>query len=114
MIGDDNKKYPVPTNYASKSKLVPGDELRLKILSDGRLVYKIQNLTNRKNSRAILSYDDHKKMIAITEQGEIYSLNQAAVTFFKAMPGDEAYIISNVASNRGYAALEMVVKQHQL
>ena len=31
MIGPDNKQYPVPANYASKSKLVEGDVLKLTI-----------------------------------------------------------------------------------
>src|SRR5471030_1604688 len=29
MIGPDKKQYPVPANYASKSKLVEGDGLKL-------------------------------------------------------------------------------------
>ena len=31
MIGPDGKNYPVPANYASKSKLVEGDILKLYI-----------------------------------------------------------------------------------
>ena len=30
MIGPDGKNYPVPANYASKSKLVEGDIMKLK------------------------------------------------------------------------------------
>jgi hypothetical protein len=39
MIGPDNKTYSVPANYASKSKLIPGDVLKLTILDDGSFVY---------------------------------------------------------------------------
>src|SRR5690606_2361075 len=35
MIGPDGKTYPVPANYASKSKLVEGDILKLTIADDG-------------------------------------------------------------------------------
>ena len=31
MIGPDGKNYPVPANYASKSKLIEGDILKLTI-----------------------------------------------------------------------------------
>jgi hypothetical protein len=31
MMGSDSKTYPVPANYASKSKLVQGDILKLTI-----------------------------------------------------------------------------------
>ena len=40
MIGPDGKTYPVPANYASKSKLVEGDILKLTIADDGGFIYK--------------------------------------------------------------------------
>ena len=40
MVGSDGKTYPVPANYASKSKLVQGDILKLTIPEDGAFVYK--------------------------------------------------------------------------
>ena len=38
MMGPDGKKYPVPANYASKSKLVEGDVLKLTISDDGSFI----------------------------------------------------------------------------
>ena len=40
MVGSDGKNYPVPANYASKSKLVQGDILKLTIADDGAFLYK--------------------------------------------------------------------------
>ena len=40
MIGPDGKNYPVPANYASKSKLVEGDIMKLTITEDGKFMYK--------------------------------------------------------------------------
>ena len=40
MVGSDSKTYPVPANYASKSKLVQGDILKLTIAEDGAFMYK--------------------------------------------------------------------------
>ena len=38
MAGPDGKEYPVPANYASKSKLVEGDILKLTIADDGSFI----------------------------------------------------------------------------
>jgi hypothetical protein len=40
MIGPDGKQYSVPANYASKSKLIEGDILKLTITPNGTFVYK--------------------------------------------------------------------------
>ncbi|KKU38866.1 MAG: 50S ribosomal protein L7/L12 [Parcubacteria group bacterium GW2011_GWA2_46_39] len=40
MVGPDGKLYSVPANYASKSKLVEGDLLKLTISPDGSFIYK--------------------------------------------------------------------------
>ncbi|PIX89851.1 MAG: hypothetical protein COZ29_03005, partial [Candidatus Moranbacteria bacterium CG_4_10_14_3_um_filter_45_9] len=40
MLGTDGKQYPVPANYASKSKLVEGDMLKLTITDNGAFLYK--------------------------------------------------------------------------
>src|SRR5674476_43528 len=40
MVGSDSKTYPVPANYASKSKLVQGDILKLTITEEGAFLYK--------------------------------------------------------------------------
>ena len=40
MLGQDERRYPVPPNYASKSKLVVGDVLKLTIASDGTFIFK--------------------------------------------------------------------------
>ena len=39
MLGPDGKNYPIPANYASKSKLVEGDILKLTIADDGSFIY---------------------------------------------------------------------------
>src|ERR1700691_5767926 len=40
MVGSYRKTYPVPANYASKSKLVQGDILKLTIAEAGAFLYK--------------------------------------------------------------------------
>jgi hypothetical protein len=68
MIGADQKKYPVPLNYSSKTKLVPGDILKLKILDNGQFVYKLIKPVERKHIRALLSKTDDNKYTAVTDE----------------------------------------------
>ena len=111
MIGADQKKYPVPLNYASKTKLVPGDILKLKILSDGKFIYKLIRPIERQHVRAILSKTDDNKFIAITDDSKTYFLNQAAVTFFKGKSGDELYVVINADGSWWFAAIEAIIKK---
>ena len=67
MIGADQKKYPVPMNYSSKTKLIPGDTLKLKVMPDGKFIYKLIKPADRKHLRAILSRTDDNKFTAVTD-----------------------------------------------
>jgi hypothetical protein len=112
MVGNDFKKYPVPVNYSSKSKLIPGDKLKVVIKDNGELIYKLILPAERKHIRAILSRDDtdSSKFFAIASDHQTYSLNTAAISFFKGLPGDEIYITINKDGKGDYAALEAVLK----
>jgi hypothetical protein len=83
MSGGDGKMYPVPMNYASKTKLIPGDMLKLRIMEDGKLIYKVIGPAPRKFLKAKITKTEEGKFIALTEDNKTYSLNQAAVSFFK-------------------------------
>lgn len=111
MVGGDQKKYPVPMNYSSKTKLIPWDVLKLKVMSDGKFVYKLIKPAERKHLKAVLSRTDENKFTANTDDGQIYFLNQAAVTFFKGTPWDELYIIVNEKDKGSFAAIEAIIKK---
>lgn len=112
MVGDDLKKYPVPVNYSSKSKLIPGDKLKVTIKDNGELIYKLITPAERKHIRAVLTKDekDTNKFLAISSDKQTYNLNTAAVSFFKWLPGDEVYITINKEGIGSYAALEAIIK----
>lgn len=112
MLAENWKKYPIPLNYSSKSKLVPGDRLKLTIANNWQLLYKLISPCERKHSRAVLTKDDQDQnnFVGVTANGESFALNQAAVTFFKGRPWDEIYIITNKEGTGGYAAIEAVIK----
>ncbi|KKQ60826.1 MAG: 50S ribosomal protein L7/L12 [Parcubacteria group bacterium GW2011_GWC1_38_22] len=114
MIGTDGKQYPVPANYASKSKLVEGDMLKLTITFDGSFVYKQIGPADRKSVIGIVSQDDKGNYVIFSE-GKPYKVLLASITYFKAEPGDEVVIMlpRNVEST--WAAIENVIsKGHEV
>ena len=111
MVGSDKKKYPVPLNYSSKSKLIPGDVLKLRIMTDGKLIYKLIGQANRQFIKATLSKSDDNKFIALTDEWTIYYLNQAAVSYFKWKTWDELSIIVNSDGVGNFAAIEAMIPQ---
>ena len=111
MIWADKKKYPIPMNYSSKSKLIPWDVLKLRIMSDGKLIYKLTGQANRQYIKATLSKSDENKFTALTDEGKIYYLNQAAVTYYKWKIWDEIAIIANADGIGNFAAIEAVIPQ---
>ncbi len=110
MIGTDGKQYPVPANYASKSKLVEGDMLKLTITPDGSFVYKQIGPVERKRVIGIVSQDDLGNYIVIGE-GKAYRVLLASVTYFKAEPGDEVTIVVPRDSETVWAAIENLVRK---
>jgi len=110
MIGTDGKQYPVPANYASKSKLVEGDMLKLTITPDGSFVYKQIGPVERKRVIGIVSQDDLGNYVVIAE-GKAYRVLLASVTYFKAEPADEVTIVVPRDSETVWAAIENLVKK---
>lgn len=92
MVGNDKKTYQIPANYASKSKLVPGDVLKLTIFSDGRFVYKQIGPVPRKNVIGVLE-DSSDGQFHVNVDGKIYKILLASVTYFKAKIGDKLSVI---------------------
>ena len=92
MVGPDGKTYPVPANYASKSKLVQGDILKLSIADDGSFIYKQIGPIPRKQIVGTLLQRDGHYFVKVDEDTE-YRVLLASVTYFKAKPGDQISII---------------------
>jgi len=90
MIGGDGKTYPVPANYASKSKLVQGDILKLSIAEDGSFLYKQIGPIARKQIVGTLSQKEGHYFVEVA--GKEYRVLLASVTYFKAKPGDQVSI----------------------
>ncbi|MDP2932912.1 MAG: hypothetical protein Q8N81_02165 [bacterium] len=110
MIGPDNKQYPVPANYASKSKLVEGDVLKLTIADDGSFIYKQIGPVERKKMLGLLSQDETGQYRVVAD-GKSYKILLASLTYFKAEAGDEITIVVPKEGDATWAAVEHVIKQ---
>ena len=91
MAGSDGKEYPVPANYASKSKLVEGDILKLTITDDGGFVYKQISPVERK--QIIGTLVQHDGFYFVEVNGHEYRVLLASVTFYRVNIGDQVTVI---------------------
>lgn len=107
MIGPDKKTYPVPANYASKSKLVPGDVLKLTILDDGTFIYKQIGPIERKKIVGTLTQEDGQ--YKVITQGKAYNVLLASVTYFRAEVGDKITLIVPEVEDSDWGAIENVL-----
>lgn len=90
MVGSDGKTYPVPANYASKSKLVQGDILKLTIADDGAFLYKQIGPIPRRQVVGVLKQKDGHYFVEVDNKE--YRVLLASVTYFKAKPGDQVSV----------------------
>lgn len=104
MVGSDGKTYPVPANYASKSKLVQGDILKLTIADDGAFMYKQIGPIPRK--QIVGSLELKEGHYYVNAGGKQYRVLLASVTYFKAKPGDQVSVNVPEDDNAEWAALE--------
>ncbi|HUY85432.1 MAG TPA: hypothetical protein VMU97_02860 [Candidatus Dormibacteraeota bacterium] len=105
MVGSDGKTYPVPANYASKSKLVQGDILKLTIAEDGAFLYKQIGPIPRKQVVGSLILDNGHYFVEVG--GKKFRVLLASVTYFKAKPGDQVSVnLPEDDSAAEWAALE--------
>ncbi|MET1033355.1 MAG: hypothetical protein ABWX94_02545 [Candidatus Saccharimonadales bacterium] len=105
MVGSDGKMYPVPANYASKSKLVQGDILKLSIADDGTFLYKQIGPIPRKQVVGALKLENGHYFVEVGSRN--YRVLLASVTYFKAKPGDQVSVnVPEDDSAAEWAALE--------
>lgn len=113
MIGPDGKQYSVPANYASKSKLVEGDILKLTIQFNGTFVYKQIGPGERERLKGILIKDEESGEFLVLADAKKYKVLLASITYFKGQEGDEVAILVPKEKNSTWAAVENLIKKSQ-
>lgn len=112
MVGDDGKEYTVPPNYASKSKLVEGDLMKLQIGDRGNFMYKQIGPIERQRIIGSLSFDQESGQYTVLASGRSWKVLKASVTYFKAEVADEAVILVPKNAPSKWAAVENVIKRN--
>lgn len=111
MVGPDSKQYSVPSNYASKSKLVEGDVMKLTITHDGSFIYKQIGPVDRQRLIATLSRDETTGEYKVTTTERSFRVLTASVTYFKGEVADEVVILVPAAAGARWAAIENIIRK---
>ncbi len=111
MVGDDGKSYAVPPNYASKSKLLEGDMLKLTIGGRGNFIYKQIGPIERQRLIGSLAYDQETSQFLVVAGGRSWKVIKASVTYYKAEAGDEAVILVPKNAPSKWAAVENIIRK---
>ena len=110
MVDQSGQTYPVPANYASKSKLVEGDGMKLTITDEGKFIYKqIAPIPRRTVLGALIQEDGQYKVLA---EGKAFRVLLASVTFYRAEVGDQVTILLPQDGDAKWGAIEAVIPKH--
>ncbi len=110
MIGPDGKQYSVPANYASKSKLVEGDILKLTITAKGTFVYKQIGPIERSRVLGKIQQAENGSFTVLSD-GKEWKVLTASVTYYKGRNGDEIVILVPKVGESKWAAVENIVRK---
>ncbi|MFA6215271.1 MAG: hypothetical protein WC768_01740 [Patescibacteria group bacterium] len=110
MVAGDGVEYNIAANYASKSKLVEGDILKLTIAGNGSFIYKQIGPVARKQLVALLTFNDSISEWFAVVDGQRWKLLTASVTYFHGSAGDEVVILVPKDGISKWAAVENIIK----
>ena len=111
MVGEDGQTYLVPPNYASKSKLVVGDRMKLVITVGGNFIFKQIGPVERDRVVCRLALDPVSKQYVVTAGERQWKVLTASVTYYRGEPGDEVVALLPKGQETSWAAVENVVKK---
>jgi len=104
MIDEKGKKYVVPENYASKSKLVSGDKLKLVVAPNGTFIFKQIAPVARKREIGTIQKVNDKFAVYIDKKK--YKVLQASVVYFKLNDKDKVTVLLPENKDVSFAAIE--------
>lgn len=111
MRGDDDKDYAVPPNYASKSKLVAGDRMKLTITKSGSFIFKQIGPVERRRDIGELTGDPINNQWAVLVGEKLYRILTASVTFYKGKPDDEVIILLPRSGESSWGAVDNIISK---
>ncbi len=111
MVDKEGQEYGVPANYASKSKLIPGDTLKLTVRDDGSFLYKQIKPIERKRLVGTLTYEDGQ--YNVIAEGKAYKVLLASVTYFRGEVDDKVTIVVPSEIESEWGAIENLLPRGQ-
>lgn len=111
MVGSDGRQYLVPPNYASKSKLVEGDILKLTIQGNGSFLFKQIGPIERERIVGLLVSDETTQEWKVVADGRKYNVLPASISFFKGDAGDNAVVLIPKSAPSKWAAVENIIRK---
>lgn len=112
MTDSEGNTYPVPVNYASKSKIVVGDRMKLTITTEGRFLYKQISPTLRRNVIGPLTCEEGQ--YKVLSGGKEYKILTASITFHRANIGDEVSILLPQEGDAEWGAFDVVIPKSEI
>lgn len=110
MVDSAGNTYPVPANYASKSKLVEGDGMKLTITDEGKFIYKQIAPVQRRTAAGVLIQEDGQYKVLVS--GKAYRVLLASVTFYRAEVGDQVTVLLPEEGEAKWGAVDAVIPKH--
>ncbi len=107
MVDKKGAVHPVPANYASKSKLIPGDVLKLTVTDEGKFLYKQIGPVERRTIIGPLVHNNGQYQVLA--DGKAFNVLLASVTYFRAAVGDEVTLIIPMGEDAEWGAIEAVL-----
>ncbi len=110
LVTQSGVKYEVPKNYAAKSLLIVGDELK-RYQEENVDKYVIFNKIPRKKVKGTLSKKDGRYFVLL-ENNKSYQLSKSAVEFRNLKQGDEVLVVIPETDNGSdFAAIDKLATQ---
>lgn len=110
MVDASGHIYSVPANYASKSKLVEGDGMKLIVTPSGSFVYKQIAPAERQRLIGTLEQSDTRDYYVRVGDHRFRVLT-ASITYYKGMSGDEVIVLVPKFQTSSWAAVENIIKR---
>lgn len=111
MVGSDGRQYIVPQNYASKSKLVEGDILKLTIQPNGSFLFKQIGPIERERVIGVLTTDENTNEWKVLAENKKYSVLPASISYYKGQSGDSIVVLIPKSAPSKWAAVENVIRR---
>lgn len=113
FVGEDGKAFRVNENYVSKSRLLPGDGLKM-IITENNILFKQTRPIERSQKIGIvvsLPDGEHGADQYVMVDGRRYALPEISKRFYQTRVGDEVVVFIPADGSGHMCAIDCVVEK---